>query len=331
MDKDCRTEFVREVETDLVNVVPRELIDQVLMVVIRRVDEYDISTRCTEVAIRDSENDLLLKRYLASVAVSGKSVKTIKAYGLFLRRFGLTVGKNLVDVTEPDIKLFLGENLQRGLKETTVDGYRAYLSAFYKWATIYGYVDKNPCENITPIKKPKVRRLKYSDVELDKMVSAIENERDRAIYEVLLSSGLRASEFLALDRWDIDFQTLRVNVKNGKGKKDRVTYITNVAAEHLKNYLKTRTDDNPCMFYSHNKCRLSARGLSKILKKISKDSGVTNIHPHRFRRTFASNMAENGAPIQVIQQLLGHSSLDTTMVYVNTSDEQLEFTYKRYA
>ena len=129
---------------------------------------------------------------------------------------------------------------------------------------------------------------------------------------------------------DINLATLAVHVIHGKGSKERMTYTTPVSAKHLIDYLKHRPEDGPALFYNKNHERMDVGGIRFVLNTIAKRAGVDHVHPHRFRRTFATNLARRGMDVQVIQRLLGHSDLNTTMVYVNTDDSKVQASYKRF-
>ena len=138
------------------------------------------------------------------------------------------------------------------------------------------------------------------------------------------------SELSSMDISDIDFHNLTVHVRHGKGAKERITYITPVARKHLSNYLENRNEGSSCLLCNKNHGRLCSGGIQHLLKQIEKRSGVANVHPHRFRRTFASGLAARGMDIQEVKKLLGHSDINTTMQYVYTNDSQVKMSYDRY-
>lgn len=193
-------------------------------------------------------------------------------------------------------------------------------------------ISKNPCEKIKPIKCENVRRLPFSDVQIDKLRLACRSEKTRAMIEVLLSSGVRCEELINLDINDIDIRRRSVRVRNGKGGKDRVTYISEVAAEHLDHYLNSRNDNGPELFRSQQGGRYSDEtSILRIMKSLSKRAGVDNVHPHRFRRTFATQLYRRGMDLHEIQRLMGHSNVQTTLGYIYTDDAQLRAAYQKYA
>lgn len=154
--------------------------------------------------------------------------------------------------------------------------------------------------------------------------------RDRAIVCFLLSTGCRISEVCALDRDTIDFSNLECTV-HGKGNKNRIVYLDDVTAMLLKRYLYSREDAKPALFVGKGSDRMTPGGIRLMLTKLGEASGVTNVHPHRFRRTLATNLVERGMPIQEVATILGHDKLETTMKYVFINPTSIKNSYKKYA
>ena len=199
-----------------------------------------------------------------------------------------------------------------------------------QWLANEELIPKNPCAVIKPIKCPDEERFPFSAVELDALKQACKNQKERAIVEILVSSGIRVSELSNMDVSDLDFSSLAVHVRQGKGGKDRTTFMTDVARLHIQKYLLTRTDNDTALFINKNRSRLKSGGIQFILKELGKRAEVSNVHPHRFRRTFATGLASRGMPIQEIQRLLGHSDINTTMTYVSTNSEKIKASYRQF-
>ena len=152
-----------------------------------------------------------------------------------------------------------------------------------------------------------------------------------AILETLYSTAVRVSELAAMDRMDISFVNRDVTV-TGKGNKQRETYINASMGVYLKMYLESRTDSNPALFVSlkapHK--RLSKRGIEALIKRIGIAAGVENVHPHRFRRTAATDLLRRGMPIEQVSKLLGHVKLDTTQIYCTVDQESVRMSHRKY-
>lgn len=145
-----------------------------------------------------------------------------------------------------------------------------------------------------------------------------------------MATGVRVSELSSMKLEDVNFREYSVHVRHGKGGKERMTYITPVAISHLEKYIMNRKFQGDALFYNEMNTELRPDGIRFILKNISKRSGVNNIHPHRFRRTFATTAVKKGLEIQEVQRLLGHEDINTTMKYVCIDNENIKSSYRRY-
>ena len=325
--------LIRDIEIKLSEMCPEIDMDRVMTCVISCLGNYEVSEKSTYLAVRPQDvNDRILKRYSACLVLDGKSEGTIKQYIRTCRKLGQDSGKNFTDMTTNDIRLFLGQLKLTGAKNSHIENQRAYISAFFQWMQTEDIIEKNPCGKVKPIKCEKVRRLPFSEVQIDKMRAACGSLKRRAILEVFLSSGVRCEELLTLDISDVDIRNRTVLVRNGKGGKDRVTYISEIAAEYLEKYLNTRTDTEPELFRSRRGGRYAnTDSIRYVVNDIGERSGVANVHPHRFRRTFATNLYRRGMDVHEIQRLMGHSNVQTTLGYIYTDDTQLKAAYEKYA
>lgn len=297
----------------------------------KALSSYEVTEKSTQLIPYDNYNERILKRYTACLFVDGKSPKTIDMYRRRIRAFSDFIGTPFDKVGTYDIRYYLASLKETGISDRTLENYRSYISAFYQWLAREDFIQKNPCDKINPIKYREEIKKPFTDIEMDKLRSACSSVRDRAIIETLLSSGLRVAELANLDISDIDFINLSVRVREGKGAKERISYITTVCAMHIKLYLSARADDNPALFLSARKRqRLNPSGLRNILKTIEKRAGVVNVHPHRFRRTFATNLSKRGMDVQTIARLMGHSSIQTTMIYVSLDETTVINEYKKH-
>lgn len=327
---DPRSMFVKGVEERLIGKLSPEQLETVVTNIMTVLNNYEITERCTEVAVSEPENERLLKRYCACLLVDGKSQRTIYQYRRQLIRIADALQKNYKDITAYDIRYYLACEKQRGLSNVSLENTRSYISAFFQWMHAEEIIPKNPAAAVNTIKCPQEIKVPFTDVEIDALRSACRNLKDRAIIEMLLSTGVRISELSQMNVEDVDFASLTVHVKHGKGDKARTTYTTKVAALHLKKYLQARKSDSNILFLNIEKTRLLPNGFRHILDEIAKRAGVADVHPHRFRRTFASGLAARGMDIQKIQRLLGHANINTTMRYVHVDDTQVKASYDQY-
>ena len=288
-----------------------------------------MSERSTELTIYDDTNMRILKRYSACLRLDGKSEGTIYQYCRSGKRLADTTGKLFAEMGVYDIRLFLAMEKERGVSPRSLENTRANLSALFQWMVAEEIIPKNPCANINPIKYNSGNPVPFTDVEIDMMRCNCNTTRERALFETLLSSGLRISELISMNVGDVNLETKTIKVRHGKGDKSRTTYINSIAAKYLAEFLVGSADDP--VFTNSRGGRITDDGARYVLNAIAKRAGVTNVHPHRFRRTFATNLAARGMEVQTIQKLLGHTNINTTMVYVYTDDSGTQMSYQKYA
>ena len=328
---DYRNQFLQSVEEILVHFVQDPVtVNAMANKITIALNDYELTERCTEIVPRESINEKLIKRYCACLAVDGKSEKTIYQYRRSVTLLSDFLGKPFPEMGTYDIRFYLAMQKERGVSERSLENIRANLSAFFQWLLIEEVIEKNPMLKIRPIKFVEEIKRAYSDVEIDKLRSACTNEKERALVEFLLATGVRVDELCQMDITDVDMQTMTVHVRHGKGGKERITYITPVAVERLKKYLAKRKDESDILFANKNHERIHAVGIRCILNQIAKRAGVTNVHPHRFRRTFATGLAKRGMDVREIQKLLGHSNINTTLEYICTDDTGVKASYQKY-
>lgn len=331
MSKDYRMEFIREVETSLACRYDPDEIAVISNIVVKALEGYELTERCTELVVQDDFNERMIRRYGACLLVDGKSTKTIGQYVRTAKKLSDLIRKPFTEMGAYDARFFLATEKDRGVSSRTLENQRANLSAFFQWMTDDEVIPKNPIMKIKPVKFAEEVKEPFSDVELDALRGSCRSVKERALIEMLISTGVRVSELATMEVGDVNLNNLSVHVVHGKGSKERMTYTTSVSAKHLITYLKQRKEDGPALFYNKNHDPIGADGIRCILNTIAKRAGVDNVHPHRFRRTFATNLAKRGMEIQEIQRLLGHSNINTTMVYVRTDDTKVQASYKRFS
>ena len=327
---DCKLSLIKAVERSLVNDFTQDEIIIISDKLAHALYQYSVSQTSTDITPYEDINQQLIKQYSACLFVDGKSKWTIYQYTRSCNKLQDYVNKNFTEMTASDVRYYLACEKDRGISGRSVENLRANLSAFFQWMTNEGIIDKNPLANIKPIKYADTIRKPFSETEIDNLRSACVNEKERALIELLLSSGMRVSEVVNLDVTDIDERNLSVHVRHSKGNKQRITYITNVAMMHLNHYINNRTEKGTVLFYSMLHERITSGGIRYILNNIASRANVKNVHPHRFRRTFASSLAAKGMDIYEIKKLLGHTDINTTMEYVYMDDNQTMTAYRKH-
>ena len=225
-----------------------------------------------------------------------------------------------------DIKFYLmNKKEQDNLQNVSLENYRACLSAVFSWLAQEEMIPVNPCAKIARIKVEQKVREAFTHEEMDiiRNIAASKNKKLRAIIEFLYSTGCRISEAVALDITDVKFETREVIV-HGKGNKDRKVYLSDLAIETLKDYLNTRTDSNPALFINRYSDRISDNGVRRILSNLEPLCNVGKIHPHKFRRTLATDLLNEDINIQDVARILGHANVRVTQKYYDHKDSKVK-------
>ena len=278
--------------------------------------------------IIDFKEFLLKKNY---------SENTIISYMSDLYYFYLFVKKDLLLVTEEDIRDYLEYlNLQKE-NATTVRRKISTFKSFYKFLYLNNYINKKDYP-MTRIGYPKAEKKLPKFVYYNDLLEIIRESyndsdgvRDRLIIEMLYATGVRVSELVNMKYEDIDYNNKRIRVL-GKGNKERIVYFGDYAMEALKEYMSTHEKNkNGYVFTNSKGGQLTDRGVRFIIDKImSKLSVKVHVTPHVLRHTFATDMLNNGCDIKVVQELLGHASLKTTEIYTHVTNERLREVYYKY-
>lgn len=293
---------------------------------------YDITEKSTELQRIDRSWEEELGAFLVRKRVEGRSDGTIVQYKQHLRRMLQYINKPVKEITEADLFMYISVyKKRRDVSNVYLDNIRLVFSSFFGWLNNKGYIAKNPAAGLDPIKKEKRIKKPLSDTELEVLRRNCILKRDTALVEFLYSTGVRVSELIALNRQDINYNSMNAIVY-GKGAKEREAYLTATACMHLKEYLAVRTDDNEALFVSlkapHK--RLTVAGVEEILRRLGKETGIEKVHPHRFRRTMATNILNKGMPIEEVKEVLGHAKLDTTLIYCQINKESVQHHHKKY-
>ena len=291
--------------------------------------KYNISVKSTELAIIDNTNEIILKNFLGVKKLEGCSDSTIKHYNAILRILFNDINKNIPDIATNDIRYHLA-NYQNtnSISTRSLDNMRRIYSTFFKWCFDEKYIKENPMSRISKFKVQKKHINAFTESELETLFDACDNIRDRALLEFLYSTGCRVSECIDVNISDIDFKECTVLIKNGKGNKQRITYISDKCMFYLNKYLEDRNSNDIALWIS-KRGRLSKRGVEVIVKNIGDKVGI-DAYPHKFRHTLATNLIKRNVPIQMIQKMLGHEDLSTSMIYIDIDNRDVKSAHNKY-
>ena len=279
----------------------------------------------------DGERDFLAV-YIAAKRVEGCSDKTLHYYEASITNALNSIQKPVKEITTDDLRLYLDTYQQRNnAGKVTIDNIRRVLSSFFSWLEDEDYILKSPVRRIHKVKTGKTVKETYTAEALEIMRDHAENIRDLAIIDLLASTGMRVGELVQLNRADIDFEN-RECIVFGKGDKERKVYFDARAKIHLQNYVNSRSDDNPALFVTllqpYNRLKIS--GVEIRLRELGRKLNIPKVHPHKFRRTLATMAIDKGMPIEQVQHLLGHQSIDTTMVYAQVNQSNVKNSHRKY-
>lgn len=283
----------------------------------------------------------------------GRSQKTIINYQLYLERFIDFAGD--IDVEKITSELIRQYRLwlNRYKNDNTGEELSLITQSYHLIALrgLLTYLSRRNIKSLAAdrIILPKVVRKQVTFLQYDEVLRMIDQIptdtesglRDRAIVELLFSSGLRVSELVNLNRDHINL-TRREFMVRGKGQKDRPVFISKSAAEYISAYLESRTDNLPALFLSYSKRhatpntsgdyrRLSARSIQRMVGQYARLAGITkHVSPHTMRHSFATDLLMNGADLRSVQSMLGHSNISTTQVYTHVTDQHLKDIHDRF-
>lgn len=278
----------------------------------------------------NEENIKLLDRYNLIIKNKGLTEKSIVAINIDLKLFmRFLKDKYFNDTTHRDVEDFLFY-CQGERKNTSPTLGRKFtsLNSFYNTMLKKEYLScVNPLFKMDKIKIRKKLRNHLTKEEYDKIISFLEetnNLRGLAIFSLLFSSGIRLSELHQLNISSIDFELKRFPVL-GKGDKPRICIFSDEAKKHIQSYLESRSDNYECLFLSRQNNKLSAKAIQDFVKSTGKKAGITqNVHPHLLRHGTAMWLLENDVPLDRIQIVLGHSSVQTTQHYAHNSMDTVQ-------
>lgn len=314
---------------------PACTVETVLRMMDKVASRYEIKMKETALAVYMDGLPELAKLYLVCKKMAGLSDTTLKNYRIVLGLFFDTVQKLPEQVTTNDIRLFLySYQAEKECSLRTLDKYREYISRFFSWTHSEGHIQTNPAKNVSPIKYEEKPREALSQIELEHLRMACKTDKERAIIEFLYSTGCRVSELSVVKKSDVDWNEKSVRLF-GKGKKHRVSFLNAKAEVTLRKYLDGRKDECEYIFASSRRPfrQMHKDGIEKIVRTVSaraSDKLGRQVTPHVLRHTTATTALRSGMPIEDISKLLGHESIDTTMIYAKTSLEDVKTGHKKY-
>jgi site-specific recombinase XerD len=284
-----------------------------------------------------------LARFDRELGRRGAAENTRRAYHADLRRLGTWAGERNLgpdSLGYKELRGFAAALSESGASRATMARKLASVRSFYDHLTVIGVLDQNPADLIpTPKRDSRLPRTLGPD-EVRTLLERIPvggplQSRDRALFELAYSCGLRCAEILTLDLGDVDFEGERIRVE-GKGGKTRFVPVGEPAQQALARYLQVARpalangDDEPALFLSRRGRRLSPSDVRRRLQRWVREAALAGrVSPHALRHSFATHLLEGGADLRSIQELLGHSSVSTTQIYTRVEPGRLRRQYER--
>lgn len=263
---------------------------------------------------------------------------TINSYMLDLEDFFKTFNGSIESCTKKDILAYI--STINGLEVSTVNRHISSLKSFFNYLVDESIIKVSPMEEVSSLKKAKKLPKYLSISEVNKLLNIPLNSefdcRNKAMLELMYATGLRVSELVSIEYSNIDFENSIIRI-NGKGKKERIIPLGEVASYYLKVYLNDyrskllkRNTYNQVFLNNHGK-PITRQGFNYILENIRELTGITKeITPHVLRHSFATHLLEGGADIRSIQEMLGHENISTTNIYTEVVNDVLRSNYEMY-
>ena len=282
-----------------------------------------------------------IEKFIEYLIIEKKySKNTVTSYQRDLYKFSKILNnKNIKKITKKDIQGYLNE-INKTLETRSISRNISSLKSFYKYLKINKIIDKNPMDQINNPKTKKTLPKVLSEEEINKLLEinlkTNYDYRNKAMLELMYSSGLRVSELINLNTNDIDLENDSVKIF-GKGSKERIIPLNDYAKEALKEYILNhrkelfKHGEKNHLFLNNHGEKMTRQGFFKIIKKIAKEKNIkTNFSPHTLRHSFATHLLKYGADLRSIQELLGHSDISSTQIYTHITNKKLQNDYREY-
>jgi len=270
-----------------------------------------------------------IEQFLSARKLEGLARNTLIQYRMELNHLPPFLNKPTIQANTNDLRLYFIQFSNQAIR--SMSRKISTLKAFYAWLIDEEIIDKNPMKRIKTPKEPKSLPKAMSEQEFEILRYAKKSLRNKSIFELLSSSGMRIGEMVVLNIDDIDMDNRKIKVL-GKGNKERIIYFSHIAKYCLIEYLHSREDNNPALYINKYGNRLSIRSIEMQTKSEAIKAGISiKVTPHRYRHFMASRMYENGCNLELIAELLGHESVDTTKIYAHMSNSAIAKAYDRYS
>ena len=330
------TDLINDIAFEMNDILTPEQIDKVKIVFLVKMQDYDISATKQLPMVEEHDNEWLMKRYWIDSVAAGLSESTIRGYIGRIKEFFDYAGKNYKYVTAQDITDFLAikayrDHISQNYKSTI---YR-YLSTFFSWAYRKEHITKNVADGVDKVKQIQAQKKRLTDEEIEDIRDVLVTPKEKALFELMLCTGMRVGEIAHLNISDLDLIHKTVTIWGEKSNKYRTGMLTPKAVKALKNYIGNRPGTDPVFLADrapHN--RMREYGIEKLAKEMAACGGVTRLTAtvHIYRKTFASVLYRKTGDVMLVSRLLGHSNPEITVKYYLVDDiEEMQSKYNKVA
>ena len=317
-------------------------------------DGVELVRSKNEISTDILDDNELIQRFLVQKKIDGLSERTIDYYRVTLEKWlHFYIKKSVLEWTRDDVRMHFARRMidYPDVSKVTINNDRRNFSSFFTWLMDEGYLrNGNPMKAMKKIKVDKVIKEPIPDDQIEVMRDKLAEKksanevgtkmwlkvvRDQAIFEFLLTTGCRIGELTTAKLKDLDLERKEIKVF-GKGAKERICYLNTLSVLRMQQWLDARKDiDNEYIFVAVDKTRgkherLKISGVEIAIRRLGRECGFENIHPHRFRRTAATTALRKGMPIEQVQLMLGHEQIDTTMIYAKTDTKNVKYSHDKY-
>ena len=283
-------------------------------------------------------NDEYINNFLLYLEMDlNYSKNTINTYSNALNHLDNNIKKDILKLKSTDIENFISK---LNLESSSISNYLSTYKTFYNYYIKIGKININPIDKVDSPKLSKHLPTYLTVEEVDKLldidIKDAFSARNKSLLELLYATGLRISELINLEFKNIDLNECIVRIM-GKGSKERIVPINDLAIKYLKIYVKdyryklVKKEQNNFVYLNNHGKKMTRQGVFKMIKKRTQETGIKkDVSPHTLRHSIATHMLENGADLRIIQEFLGHESIGTTQIYTHLTNQKLKSDYMEF-
>lgn len=329
-----KTDMINDVVYEMSSDLTREQMDKLKITFLVKMHDYEISEiKMLPTATVLHDNEWLLKRYLIDSIAADRKESTVRAYLTAVKELFRETGKHYSEITAQDITDFLAikqhrDHIGQNYKSTL---YR-YFSSFFQWAYRNDHIPEDIIKKVAHVKAIQKKKECFTDEEIEDIKDACQTLKEKALIELLFSTGMRVGEVALLNISDLDLQNRRINIYGEKTSDYRTGMLNTSAVKALRKYIASRDYCTGALFIADRKPygRLRNSSLESIVKNVTKRAGVTRIPAtvHVFRKTFATVLYRKTKDVLLVSKLLGHAKTDMTVQYYLKDDiDDMQYRY----